>query len=99
MFTRQSACGMMASPSNVLGHLPLFSSNESLTKSEICENDPFINQGEIANTVFGFCQSQLPGSYRIRIGDSVANSSEALQYTIEDASTYSSYRLRFTEEN
>ena len=96
---RTYVASMMASPSNVLGHLPLFSSNESLTKSEICENDPFINQGKGVNTGFGFCQSQLPGSYRIRIGDSVANSSEALQYTIKDASTYSDYSLPPEDED
>ena len=82
---------MMASPRTKYGYLPLFSSNEILTKSEICRDDPFMNPSYYSPG-FGFCHvSGLPGSYRMRIGDSVANSSEALQYTIEDASNYSDY--------
>ena len=62
--------------------LPLFSkqtAEESLV-SNICRDDFF-------SSPYGYCNSDNK-AISIRIGDEDANSSEALQYTIEDASKY-----------
>ena len=69
--------------------LSLFSANQTLSKSQICQDDVFDNQFG----VYGYCNinTGVPGSKHISIGDADANSSEALQYTIEDASNYSNY--------
>ena len=67
--------------------ISLFSDNENLTKSEICQDDVF----DLGTVRYGYCgyHTSVLGSHNIRIGDSQADSSEALQWTIEDASNYS----------
>ena len=69
--------------------IPLFSANKKMSKFEICQNDVF---NDIED--FGLCNNwptYLPDSEKRSVGSSTANSSEALQYTIEDASNYSNY--------
>ena len=70
--------------------VPIFSSNQTLTRYDICRNNDnvFYNVDN-----FGMCNnhSWMRDSYRLRVGDTRANSSEALQWTIEGASNYSNY--------
>ena len=69
--------------------VPMFSSNQTLTKYEICRNDVFFDD----MPPFGMCNNYpyVNDSDRLRVGDAEANSSEALQWTIEGASNYSNY--------
>ena len=79
--------------------LPYLSSNRVETKSELCEGYGRNSHG------YGFCAFWLHGdsiysSYpdeNIRIGTSRANAAEALLYTIEDASNYSSPEILISQ--
>ena len=66
--------------------IPFFSSDRSVTKEELCvDNERYDNQTDI-----GFCPDNYIGltNEPIRLGDDMADASEALQYSIEDASKY-----------
>ena len=69
--------------------LSLFSANKKMSKAQICQDNVF---DESDNTFPGYCSwnTAISGERIIRIGDEDANASEALQWTIEDASDYSS---------
>ncbi len=75
--------GTIMSYANDDKQIPLFSANEERTVSSICRADFF-------RSPYGYCNSDNRASdlTSIRIGDAEANASEALQYTIEDASNY-----------
>ena len=75
--------------------ISLFSANQTLRKTQICQDNVF---DESDNTFPGYCSwnTAVSGERIIRIGDEDANASEALQWTIEDASNYSSYNISGT---
>ena len=78
-------------------YLPMFSANQTLGVSTICRNDVFDSEP----FRWGFCQWNevatggvpIPGITSLPVGSETANSSEALQYTIEDASNYSRFNI------
>ncbi len=62
--------------------LPSFSASKTVLKSDLCQN--------FTRADGGFCRyHQSSQDERIQLGTSKANASEALLYTIEDASNYS----------
>ena len=65
--------------------VPTFSSNRTRQKSDMC-TDHFINKTD----QFPFCRDDIfPDDHDYKLGDSMTDASEALQYTIEDASNLS----------
>ena len=69
-----------------LPHIPFFSSNKMVTKEELCvDRDRYDNQLYV-----GFCSAQYSrlSDKQIRLGNEQADATEALQYSIEDASKY-----------
>ncbi len=66
--------------------LPFFSSNEVISKSDVCEDDVF----EHLYLLYNFCDNVSESNdMLIGLGSYRSNSSDALQYTIKDASNYS----------
>ena len=66
--------------------IPYFSSNRVISKKQMCQNSDRYDY----NLDVGYCieYNNLPDDTSIRLGDNEADASEALQYTIEDASKY-----------
>ena len=69
------------------GSIPFFSANRTVTKEELC-----VDEGRHDNQLdVGFCPvhyNELADDEPIRLGDEQIDASEALQYTIEDASKF-----------
>ena len=69
------------------GQIPFFSANRTVIKEELC-----VDENRYDNQLNdGFCPAlydRLTDEQMIRLGDEQADASEALQYTIEDASKY-----------